>query len=728
MTTPLTTPSRFILALVLALCCAGTSSAQLTLKEDSTARTKYLRLFVGGYAALGINLHQASFGSLPGLPSCCSEYRDATSLIPIFAGLVEVPISTNLRLQTRLGYSALNGSLQRQEAIGNEPVLDDGPIPTENRVDIQVEHRLDASAPMVVLEPTVGYQIWNFLWLSVGGRAGWAIGNSYNQRETLFTPEGYTFLDGTTIRNHTEGSIPDFKSLQFHGVLGLGYELFTNSPFSLVPEVRYYIPFTKVSSVDWAVSAFQLGVSFRYGIYTPDEQKVIRDTVIWRDTVIVEKPNRIGDQVFLASTTSEDSVRDEGDLQFVTTHVRQSYVRETPRPFTPDVNLQFVAVGPSGEPAPLEAIRVQELEVIENYPLLPQVFFAKNSASMDSVAQLRYDEEQASDFSVKELFRNQLDVYHNLLNVVGMRMKEKSGATLTLTGATDNEGEEKNNRELALQRATAVKDYLTSAFGIDPSRIKVTARGGLPDNPANPITIEGMAENRRVDLTSNDPSILEPVEFKDKDLVITPKAFTIKPTVKGGQDIAKWEAQVVQGLSKLASGKGEGRPTSISWDADSSSSLPRNDKPIIATYTVSNEIGQSRTSTDTLDVDYVTAQLMKASREGGKLIERYSLIVFDFNSAQLNAANQRVMDRVKSRIQPESKVHILGYADRQGNAEYNRNLARKRCVEAQRALGIPDSQVTIEPIGSDKLLYDNDLAEGRSYSRTVQIVIETPVR
>ena len=133
-------------------------------------------------------------------------------------------------------------------------------------------------------------------------------------------------------------------------------------------------------------------------------------------------------------------------------------------------------------------------------------------------------------------------------------------------------------------------------------------------------------------------------------------------------------------------------------------------------------------ASDTLDVDYVTLQLMKARQEGGLRVERYSLIVFDHNSAQLIAANQRVMKRVKERIEPESKATILGYADRQGNPEYNLKLAERRCKEAQRALGLPDSRVTLKPIGSDKLIYDNDTPEGRSYSRTVQIEIEHQVR
>ena len=70
---------------------------------------------------------------------------------------------------------------------------------------------------------------------------------------------------------------------------------------------------------------------------------------------------------------------------------------------------------------------------------------------------------------------------------------------------------------------------------------------------------------------------------------------------------------------------------------------------------------------------------------------------------------------------------IYGFADRTGSAEINRELAMDRCVSVRDALarslrGVP---VELEAVGSDRLLFDNDLPEGRNYCRTVQIVVET---
>ncbi|NQW29559.1 MAG: OmpA family protein [Ignavibacteria bacterium] len=700
---------------------------EVLLPSDSSQQTQTLRYIVGVYGGLGFNLHSASFGQLPGVPSCCDQYKDATSVGPAFGLMGEFPLSKNLRLQTRLGYASLSGTLTRTETIGNEPVLDDGPVPTPVRRNINVEHSIKASLPMAVFEPTLSYRLLDFFWISAGARVGFLLSKEYEQKEVLFNPDGYVFTSGSAIRNVSAGPIPDAKSLQMHGVLGLGYELLTRSNISIIPEVRYYLPFTNIGSVDWNVQGFQIGLTLRYGIYSPIDPTIKRDTIIKRDTTVVQKPGLRTDIVRLDDKSYDDESRTEGDFEYYTTTITEHYIRETPRPFAPIVGVKIIAEGSVNGDAAGQQLRIEELDVLENYPLLPQIFFSDNSSSLDSTTQMLTDLEQARDFRSKDLTRNQIDVYRNVLNVIGYRMKSDPKPTITVTGCTNNADAEQNNTELAKRRAESVKNYLVDVWGIDPSRVNTTHRL-LPTSPANPATLDGKQENSRAEISTSDVALLEPVEFRDKDLIVKPPKFKIVPNIEEGRDITDYDLTLKQKSVELIKVHEKGQPETVKWNADQDGTRPKNDAPIIANLTVHNEIGQSASATDTLMVDYATVQLMKMSTEGGKMIERYSLIVFDFNSAQLNASNQRVMQRIKERIQPESKVKILGYADRQGNPEYNRTLARKRCVEAQRVLGLADDRVTIEPVGNDRLLFDNDLPEGRSYSRTVQIEIETPVR
>ncbi len=719
--------SGLVMIAVTVLLGARAVAQEILLPADSTEQTRILRYFVGVYGGLGINLHSASFGQLPGTPSCCDNYKDASGLGPALGVMAEFPLAKNLRLQTRLGYGALSGTLTRVETIGNEPVLLDGPVPKPERRNIDVEHSLKASLPMIVFEPSVGYGLLDFFWLSAGIRGGFLLGKEYAQKEVLFNPTGYVFTSGSAIRNESTGAIPEVKSVQLHGMLGMGYELLTRSKVSMIPEVRYYFPFTPIASVDWNVQGFYVGLVARYGVYSAIDPTIRRDTVVERDTVIVQKAGLKSDVVRLDNKTYGEESYTEGDFVFVTTTVSEHYIRETPRPFLPKVGVKLIAQGGVNGDAANQQLRIEELDVIENYPLLPQIFFADNSASLDSTSQMLTDPEQARDFKSTDLTRNQIDVYRNVLNVIGYRMKMDPKPSITITGCTNNADAEQNNNDLAKRRAEAVKNYLVGVWGIDASRISTTHRL-LPSTPANPNTLDGKQENSRAEISASDVTLLEPVEFRDRDLIVKPSKFIVKPSIEDGRDITEYDLTVKQRTNEFVKVNGSGQPEQTTWNADQEGSRPKNDAPIVATLTVRNEISQSASATDTLTVDYATVQLMKMSNEGGKMIERYSLIVFDFNSAQLNASNQRVMQRIKQRIQPESKVKILGFADRQGNPEYNRELARKRCAEAQRVLGLGDDRVTIEPVGNDRLLFNNDIPEGRSYSRTVQIEIETPTR
>ena len=87
-----------------------------------------------------------------------------------------------------------------------------------------------------------------------------------------------------------------------------------------------------------------------------------------------------------------------------------------------------------------------------------------------------------------------------------------------------------------------------------------------------------------------------------------------------------------------------------------------------------------------------------------------------------------VLEEIRKKIKPNSKVIIAGFTDKIGEEEYNKDLALRRCLETKKFLGVPDSQIILNPVGSEYLLYDNSTPQGRSYCRTVQITIETPIR
>lgn len=84
-----------------------------------------------------------------------------------------------------------------------------------------------------------------------------------------------------------------------------------------------------------------------------------------------------------------------------------------------------------------------------------------------------------------------------ILDDVALRMKQEPTSTAIVIGYTDNREATGPNADLDRRRAEAVRDYLVSRHGIDPSRITVEGRDGRePASDAD--TAEGRLRNRRV--------------------------------------------------------------------------------------------------------------------------------------------------------------------------------------------------------------------------------------
>jgi outer membrane protein OmpA-like peptidoglycan-associated protein len=111
-------------------------------------------------------------------------------------------------------------------------------------------------------------------------------------------------------------------------------------------------------------------------------------------------------------------------------------------------------------------------------------------------------------------------------------------------------------------------------------------------------------------------------------------------------------------------------------------------------------------------------------------MERYALILFDFDRADIKDRNKGVIDRIHARIRqiPSAVVKIVGHTDTIGNFEYNLNLSKKRAAAAYGlilAAGVPDKdRLSFAGKGPEDPLFDNDLPEGRAFNRTVTVLLE----
>ena len=102
------------------------------------------------------------------------------------------------------------------------------------------------------------------------------------------------------------------------------------------------------------------------------------------------------------------------------------------------------------------------------------------------------------------------------------------------------------------------------------------------------------------------------------------------------------------------------------------------------------------------------------------------MILFDVRSSEINSDNARIINLIKSYIRPTSTVSVKGLTDRLGNAAQNQSLAEERAKSTAKALGISTNEQNVRGVGNANL-YAPELPEGRLYTRTVEIIVETPI-
>lgn len=672
----------FILALVLV--------RPMLLAQDTTPADQ--EPYYGGFFHLNINLHRAGFSRLPGVPNCCSEFTGGSGMGFTVGGLFDYPLSSLLFFDARLGYSELGASLVEPE----ETTVIVGGDPTTGKF----EHQLEAGLGALVFEPALGYRVSPRFSVRAGAGLGYLLKADYSQREQLVEPEETgVFENNRRVRNEFEGDIPNAASVLAYAKLGAGYDFPLNREGTLIatPEIVYTRGFSSiVTDSVWSVDALRIGVAvtFRSKPAEPIVPVVIREDLPQMPDTVPELP--------------------------------------AARP--PEATVSAVGLADDGTEVPTATLRVEEFISTNMRPLLNYLFFSEGS---DTIPE-RYrdlESEETATFRVENLHGvSTLPTYHHLLNIVGRRMREYPESRVTLVGCNDGLAEKKmGDRELSRRRADNVFHYLHDVWGIDSARIDREVRG-VPAKPSNMDVTDGIEENRRVEIYSDTWEILAPVITDDTLRVTNPPAIRFRMEAESEAPVRSWELIAGQELDgaaenaplKTMSGEGE-LPGTIDWNLeDEQQTVPRFDTPLQYRLRITDSLDQVvETELASLPVEQVTVSKKRRERIADKYIDRYSLILFDFDRAEFNEANERIGEFIRARLREGASVTITGYTDRIGEDDYNLDLSRRRA--AKTADNLSTSEADVSGVGESVELYENDLPEGRFYSRTVTIVVETPV-
>ncbi len=396
---------------------------------------------------------------------------------------------------------------------------------------------------------------------------------------------------------------------------------------------------------------------------------------------------------------------------------------------------QLVTEKPSLFPN-FKGVIIREQKTIELFALLPMLFYDAGSATLPSRYVLYTSPAQTNGFSEDTLSAT-LNAYYNYLNIIGERMRNNPSTSITLTGTNSQDTSVEMSLDLSRARAENIKQYLVNIWGIQPSRINVVARK-LPENPTLPTTPEGIAENRRVELSTDSWDIIHPVLYSS--IVKRPDAPTggfkwengLRDDIISKRDLViTYEGKPWKDISDLG-------PVTTStfdgynWRSDDGK-LPEGEGDMDVQLKVTDNKGREVLSNvDKISVKQYSVNQMVAQHLADKTRETYNLILFTYNKSDMGKWNHKILDTyVYDRIQPNSDVTVNGYTDILGTEDYNAKLSTNRAnaVKADIAGHIKGhvASLTSHGYGKTQPLYPNDLPEGRYYNRTVQVLVETPI-
>ncbi len=380
-------------------------------------------------------------------------------------------------------------------------------------------------------------------------------------------------------------------------------------------------------------------------------------------------------------------------------------------------------------------------KVKETFPLRNYVFFDLGSTDIPS-RYVALTPNQAATFKEEQLQQSQpdnlnsgrsarqLQVYHNILNITGDRMRTYPNSSITLIGSSDKDPNE--GREMAEK----VKQYLVSNFGINESRIKTEGR----DKPLIPSEQPGATKeldllkegDRRVDIVSTSPELLLQVGGANSDF-LRPVQITavqndpldshvIFSVQDDSKTLSSWSVDFTGENGKIQHyGPFYGNQASVSG------------RTILGNDTQGNYqiemVGDVKDGTIIRKTSSVSLMKMEDGKQEGL---RYS-ILFDFDKSKTIAEYETFLTEIIAPLIPEyGTVIIHGHTDIIGEDAYNLTLSKQRASDAQRILekalansGKKGVKFETFGFGEDSGLapFDNRLPEERAYNRSVIIDI-----
>lgn len=679
--------------------------------------------WIGANAGLNLNYNSADFDGLPGY-DCCSKGFGSQMGLSYYLGLLfKYEIQDNLKLDVRLNYKPYAGQFIENQKIGNTQVL------TQDNQVIVVNAMSDITIDPVMnlfgLDLGVEYLLIPNISILGGLSPSYILQANFSQKELLTTPNNVVFADNQSkVRNsYNNKEILNLNALQFQAYIGVAYKYLLKKDNFINFELKYYQSFTNISSVDWKLNNIFAGVSYEYPIYPKKEKAILNDTIYNRDTtnIIVYDANKaklelVDSQITNKSLEDDDYIRN-------THSINEKYNNYIFNKSDISATMKIYGINEDGSIQDVPTITIEETESEEGFPVLPYIFFEVDKSELNNTGQNLISKDETSRFDENNLKWDVFDIYGNTLNIIAKRIKDNR-YPIELIGNRIISTNTFEDVKMIEKRLKDVKDYLADTWDIDPNKISTKVVDVKLNNLAK--TDDMYIEASRVELNSNNVKVIQPVYLKEIVKSSNPPKIGVDVVINATNPPVSWNFNIDQDENKIRNYNGNDLKFTKIWNV-LEEPMPKLEDNLEFKLNAKDNVGSQTDVKEDLQIKQLTIKKKREVLNKDKKLEKYSLIIFDYNSAELKEIHKDVIAKVKASIKANSEVTIAGYADRTGEETYNHQLALKR-IEAVKKLLDDSANYKMIPYGSSVLLYDNNTAVGRSLSRTVQISIETPVK
>ncbi len=690
--------------------------------------------FIGGSFAsnVGIANIQAYDGS-----DLCGTFKSGKEGAPSLFGGITFPFAGKYSIDTKLEYDNLSTAFTIP-ATATDTMQNAFDPTTHQTVPITRDRLYNTTIDMAAAAVLFSYSIVPMLRVSAGPYLGFLLNRSYVETEVLVAPTDPSAVyseTGTRSRPIASSTIDGINRVQAGMEFSASYELAFEPHLSLRPSIGASIPFTAFASVP--VSGLRLlpvggSVSLVYRLSEPSQSEQPQ----------TDRPQPERPQTELAPAIV--NTIPEPRIEAKPVEVPATLPPAPSKRAMLRVSVKALGMGDDGKEVSEPVIAIERTHVTEVYPMLHYVFFDDGSSEIPE----RYHRETPASrdgFHEQDLFTaNALEIHHHVLDILGARLVKNPDASVTLVGTRSEHSPNDSlfGGVIAMDRAMRVQDYLAKVWGIARERLRVRERA-LPEVPSDDRNPFGQAENRRVEIIPSLPEITAPLWTERIERVATPPRIDFEPEITANAGIRSATITVYQHnrVLRTIDALADSAASEYLWTIDDRSmpdDAPQAEDSLRYVFAAVDSVGDTAEASGVIHLKKQTSDITHHGRDTSldKQLERYSLILFDYSSSQLDKKESDViLKEMAGSAKNSRRVTLTGHTDKTGDEAFNDRLARDRVTRAaqmletvMKRLGQKTVPLAIESRGSRDNLFDNSIPEGRVLSRTVRAAIEKELK